>query len=394
MGRKERLALIDEIQTKRSNRLCIVYITSTRANHEIAMADDVVRLLFDHLEAGRNEAKNGVDLFIHSNGGQGTVPWRVVSLIREYTKKFAVLVPHRAFSAATLTAMGADEIIMHRMGNLGPIDPSVANPFNPPHPQNPSQLLPISVEDVIAYFKLIQEEIGINHEDELIQAVIALTEKIHPLALGNVQRSHHQARMMARKLLKKHMVLDNQETEIDQIIDNLKSNLFYHGHPINRNEALVDLKLKVRNAPDDLADVMWKLYVEYENDLKMTEPLQPLHELDKLMPPSVPAALTTQQIVQQIGLLAQSGLGIGTPGVSEQQIVAIAAAMVPFVSGGQPPSQKVKLEKIAGAYVESVYDTDVFLTDLALERATINTPNGPQEGIKQEVIWQRWEKEK
>ena len=394
MGRKERLALIDEIQTKRSNRLCVVYITSTRANHEIAMADDVVRLLFDHLEAGRNEAKNGVDLFIHSNGGQGTVPWRVVSLIREYTKNFAVLVPHRAFSAATLTAMGADEIIMHRMGNLGPIDPSVANPFNPPHPQNPSQPLPISVEDVTAYFKLIQEEIGINHEDELIQAVIALTEKIHPLALGNVQRSHHQARMMARKLLKKHMVLDNQENEIDQIIDNLKSNLFYHGHPINRNEALVDLKLKVVNAPDDLADVMWKLYVEYENDLKMKEPLQPLHELDKLMPPSVPAALTTQQIVQQIGLLAQSGLGIGTPGVSEQQIVAIAAAMVPFVSGGQPPSKKVKLEKIAGAYVESVYDTDVFLTDLALERATINTPSGPQEGVKQEVIWQRWEKEK
>ena len=294
MGRKERLALIEALQTVRSDRLCVVYITSTRTNHEIAMADDVVRLLFDHLEAGRNKAKNGVDLFIHSNGGQGTVPWRVVSLIREYTANFAVLVPHRAFSAATLTAMGADEIIMHRMGVLGPIDPSVANPFNPPHPQNPGQPLPISVEDVTAYFKLIQEEIGINHEDELIQAVIALTEKIHPLALGNVQRSHHQARMMARKLLKQHMVLDNQENEIDQIIDNLKSNLFYHGHPINRKEARVDLKLKVTDAPDDLADVMWKLYVEYENALKMTEPLQPSHELDKLATPSTPTALTTQ----------------------------------------------------------------------------------------------------
>lgn len=394
MGREERLELIKALQTIRSNRLCVVYITSTRTNHEIAMADDVVRLLFDHLEAGRNEAKNGVDLFIHSNGGQGTVPWRVVSLIREYTANLAVLVPHRAFSAATLMAMGADEIIMHRMGVLGSIDPSVANPFNPPHPQNPGQPLPISVEDVTAYFKLIQEEIGINHEDELIQAVTALTEKIHPLALGNVQRSHHQARMMARKLLKQHMVLDNQENEIDQIIDNLKSNLFYHGHPINRKEARVDLKLKVTDAPDDLADVMWKLYVEYENALKMTEPLQPSHELDKLAAPSTPTALTTQQIVQQMALLAQAGIGIGLPGVTEQQIVALAAAMVPFVSGGQPPSKKVRLEKVAGAYVESVYDTDVFLTDLALERATVNTPGGPQEGIKQEVIWQRWEKEK
>jgi hypothetical protein len=394
MSRKERLALIETLQTMRSNRLCVVYITSTRTNHEIAMADDVVRLLFDHLEAGRKEAKNGVDLFIHSNGGQGTVPWRVVSLIREYTKNLAVLVPHRAFSAATLTAMGADEIIMHRMGVLGPIDPSVANLFNPPHPQNSGQPLPISVEDVTAYFKLIQEEIGIHHEDELIQAVIALTEKIHPLALGNVQRSHHQARMMARKLLKQHMVLDNQENEIDQIIDNLKSNLFYHGHPINRKEARIDLKLKVTDAPDDLADVMWKLYVAYENALKMTEPLQPTHELDKLVPPSVPAALTTQQIVQQLGLLAQAGIGIGLPGVNEQQLVALAAAMVPFVSGGQPSSKKMRLEKIAGAYLESVYDTDVFLTDLALERATVNTSGGPQDAIRQEVIWQRWEKEK
>jgi Serine dehydrogenase proteinase len=392
MGRKERLALIEELQTIRSNRLCVVYVTSTRPNHEISMADDVVRLLFDHLEAGREKAKTGVDLFIHSNGGQGTVPWRVVSLIREYTTNFAVLVPHKAFSAATLLAMGANEIVMHRMGNLGPIDPSVANIFNPTHPQNPGQALPISVEDVTAYFKLIQEEIGIHHEDELIQAVIALTEKIHPLALGNVQRSHHQARMMAKKLLKGHMLLDNQENDIDQIIDNLKSNLFYHGHPINRKEAREDLKLKVIDAPDDLADVMWKLYVEYENALKMTEPLQPLHELDKLVPPSTPVALTTQQITQQMGLLAQAGIGL--PGVTPQQIVELAAAMVPFVSGGQPPSKKVRLEKIAGAYVESVYDTDVFLTDLALELATVNTPGGPQEAIKQEVIWQRWEKEK
>jgi hypothetical protein len=72
----------------------------------------------------------------------------------------------------------------------------------------------------------------------------------------------------------------------------------------------------------------------------------------------------------------------------------MATAMIPFVSGGQALSKRVKLEKIAGAFVESVYDTDVFFTDLALERTTVNTPNGPQEGIKQEVIWQRWEKEK
>jgi hypothetical protein len=391
MPRKERLALIERLQTLRTDRLCVAYVTSTRSNHELAMADDVVRLLYDHLEAGRERAKNGVDIFIHSNGGQGTVPWRMVSLIREYTDKFAVLVPDRAFSAATLLAMGADEIIMHRMGVLGPIDPSVANPFNPPHPQAPGQLLPISVEDVTAYFRLVQDEVGIHHEDELIQALIALTEKIHPLALGNVQRSHQQARMMARKLLKRHMT-EGQEHEIDQLIDNLKSNLFYHGHPINRREAKDDLKLKVKNAPEDLADVMWKLYLEYEGDLKLREPFQPLHELDAQAPQQAAAPLTTQQIVQQMQQLAANGINIGA--VSATQMVELAVAMIPHVAGGQVQAKSLKLEKIAGVYVESSDHADRFLTDMTLERAMISTPVGPQSAMRQEVVWQRWETEK
>jgi ClpP class serine protease len=140
--------------------------------------------MYEHLELGRELAKNGVDLFIHSNGGSGTVPWRIVSLIRQYTQNLAVLVPHRAFSAATLMALGANEIIMHKMGCLGPIDPSVANIFNPPHPTSPGQLAPISVEDVTAFFRLVKDDVGITHEDELVQTLIALTDKIHPLAIG------------------------------------------------------------------------------------------------------------------------------------------------------------------------------------------------------------------
>ena len=127
MPRTDRKTLIQQLQAARNNRLLISYITSTRLGHEIQIADDAFRLLFDHLEAGKELAKNGVDLFIHSNGGSGTVPWRMVSLIRQYTDKFSLLVPHHAFSAATLIALGANEIVMHKMGCLGPIDPSVAN---------------------------------------------------------------------------------------------------------------------------------------------------------------------------------------------------------------------------------------------------------------------------
>jgi Serine dehydrogenase proteinase len=347
-SRDKRISLMKAIEANRGDRLLISYITSTRPGFEFQIADDVLPFFYQCLESGKAKAATGVDLFIHSNGGSGTAPWRIVNLIREYTKDFAVLVPHHAFSAATLIALGADKIIMHKMGCLGPIDPSVTNPFNPPHPQNPSQLIPISVEDVSAYFTLIKEDIGVQHEDELIQAVVALTEKIHPLALGNVQRSHNQSRMIAKKLLKKHMPKPEQEHEIEQLVEDLKSNLFFHGHPINRGEARDDLKLKVEDAEPTLESLMWFLYEEYAQELQIAERFNPIHEWEirQPPPPTPPAPLT--------------------------------------------PLQMVRIENAKGAYLEAVYTANVFLIDLTIERTKINTPFGPQDATKQEVLWQRW----
>jgi hypothetical protein len=390
MPRAARKGLIEELQTARGGRLTIAYVTSTRPGHEIQIADDAFRIIYDHLELGQELAKKGVDLFIYSNGGSGTVPWRIVSLIRQYSKDLAVLVPSHAFSAATLIALGAHKIIMHKMGCLGPIDPSVTNIFNPPHPLAPGQLAPISVEDVTAFFKLVKDDVGITHEDELIQALIALTDKVHPLAIGNVQRHHNQSRLMARRLLRHHMD-KNQEHEIEQLIDNLKSNLFYHGHPINREEAKKDLNLKVEEPPPEVERLMWELFRQYEDDLKLKEPFNLLRELELKSGSSTPAApLTTGQLVQQMQALAASGIGI--PAVTEEQLVKLAAAMIPFLSGGVSKS-KVKLDPIRGAYVESSARADVFKSDIRLERVTANLPGGPQEAIRQEVLWQRWEEE-
>ena len=297
-----------------------------------------------------------------------------------------------AFSAATLIALGANKIIMHKMGCLGPIDPSVANIFNPPHPLAPGQLAPISVEDVTAFFKLVKDDVGITHEDELVQALIALTDKIHPLAIGNVQRHHSQSRLMARKLLRRHMG-ESEEHEIEKLIDNLKSNLFYHGHPINREEAKNDLNLKVEEPTAEVESLMWELYLQYEADLKLKEPFNPLRELElKLSGLTAPAPLTTGQLVQQMQALAAAGIGLGA--VTEDQLVKVAAAMIPFVGGGVPTRGKVTLDPILGAYIESAARADVFKTDLRIERIVANLPSGPQDAIKQEVLWQRWEEEK
>lgn len=235
MGKAERLSFIDKIEKERGTRL-ISYVTSTRPDMEVPMAMDSIRKIYEHLQLiGGSKKKVDIDLFLHSNGGDGTVPWRLVTLIREYARKFSVLVPYRAFSAATLTALGADNVVMHPMGMLGPTDPTVANPFNPRDPKG--RQLGISVEDVTAYIALIKDDAGIQHEDELVQAFNKLAEQVHPLALGNVKRSLSQSRMMAKKLLALHMNMSKEEHKINEIVDNLTSKLFYHGHPINRQES-------------------------------------------------------------------------------------------------------------------------------------------------------------
>lgn len=268
MTQEQRQTLIRRLQDQRDSRV-ICYLTSTRPNLEVSMAMDVIRLFYDHLrQIGRSEK---IDLLLHSNGGDSTVPWRLVTLLREYCEFLAVIVPHHGFSAATLTALGADEIVMHPLAMLGPIDPTTTNPFNPRDPSNQQQL-PISVEDVAAYTALVKEDVGITHEDELVQAFKVLAEQVHPLALGNVKRTTAQGRMLAKKLLGLHMDRTADEHKIDKIVEALSSQLYYHGHPINRKEAKDDLELKIVEPEDDIENTIWELYEQYESAMLLSEP--------------------------------------------------------------------------------------------------------------------------
>ena len=84
---------------------------------------------------------------------------------------------------------------MHPFGEMGPIDPTVSNEFNPT--DNVGRRLGINVEDVTAYVNFIKETVGITHEDELVEVIKLLADKVHPLALGNVERFLSQSRMIA-----------------------------------------------------------------------------------------------------------------------------------------------------------------------------------------------------
>src|SRR5882762_8691603 len=153
MAFEQRVSLLKRIEEIRGSSV-VGLLTSVRQGVGSQIAQDFVRIMFDHLLLLPVRPVEKLDVFICSNGGDGTVPWRLVALFREFANSLSVLVPYRAYSAATLLALGADEIVMHPFAELGPIDPTVSSDFNPTDQEG--RRLGISVEDVTAYIHFIK----------------------------------------------------------------------------------------------------------------------------------------------------------------------------------------------------------------------------------------------
>ena len=72
-----------------------------------------------------------ISLFIKSSGGDGRASLRLVSLLRQYCRRLIALVPLECASAATMIALGADEILMGPMAYLTPVDTSLTHDLSP-----------------------------------------------------------------------------------------------------------------------------------------------------------------------------------------------------------------------------------------------------------------------
>jgi membrane-bound ClpP family serine protease len=146
--------------------------------------------LHDQLNAhGKQPA---LDLVLFTNGGDAEAPLRIVSLIREYCESFSLLVPHRALSAGTLLALGANEIVTTPFSVFGPIDPTRAHRLLPRR-EGATEPEPISVQDMRHAMQFIREaapkEAAVAYTPEaLAQIFTALFDKIHPLAIGQLSR--------------------------------------------------------------------------------------------------------------------------------------------------------------------------------------------------------------
>ena len=158
MDRAKRLGHIAELAKVR-NSAVITYLTVAKHPVSIAIAEDAVALLHKHLRLLAPTAElRKLDLFMYSRGGDVSVPWRIVTMAREFADEFNVLVPYHCHSAATMICLGADEIVMGRKGELSPIDPTL-NRIGGGGTGSP---VAVNVEDVMSYVAFMREKVGVR----------------------------------------------------------------------------------------------------------------------------------------------------------------------------------------------------------------------------------------
>lgn len=267
----DRIDLYKQIEAERKSKL-LVYITSTRGGLETQIANDILPKFTEHLDKLGDTDK--ITLYLYTNGGNTLAAWSLVNLIRSFCKNFEVIIPANCFSSGTLICLGSDNIVMTKQATLGPIDPSVNGPFNPMIPgiNDPNAKLPVSVEYVNAYIEMAKTNFGINDQSCMKDLLLSLSEKIHPMTLGQVYRTRSQIQMLARKLMKWHKLTPEQE---DEIIKFLCSESGSHDYSIHRGEAVEHLGLHVEKPTMDFYKVIKAVYDDISKELKFENPYNP-----------------------------------------------------------------------------------------------------------------------
>lgn len=263
--------LYQKLEEKLNSKL-LVYITSDRPGFEASIAQDVIDIFINQLD--RIGSVDKISLYLYTRGGDTAAAWNIINLLRQYCDNLQVVIPHKAHSAGTLISIGANSIIMTKQATLGPIDPSVNTPLNPPIPNAPPQNnFPVSVEAVKGYLAFAKEELAIKDDVALSNIMIKLSDYVHPLVLGQVYRARAQIKMLAEKLLT-NQVTDS--TKIKDIIAFLCSDSGSHDYTINRREAKENLGLNIEKPDDEMYGLIKAIYDDISSELGFGIPFDPV----------------------------------------------------------------------------------------------------------------------
>lgn len=241
MSTAELQSLLEQLQECRGNPALLCHTP---------LAGDLVPVLYQGLRSiGHTER---LDLVLSTYGGSVTATRQIALLLREFTDRLTILVPHRARSAGTLLCLSADELVLTALAELGPLDAnSDAAEF--PGPGMPGS---ISAEDIRAFPDLARDWFGV--ESDGLQLLALLSQRIFPASLASFYRINRLIRQTAAELLEFPFPDPAEEQVRARIVEQLVAGYHAHDYVLTRTDVR-RLGLPVSEPVPEVDGLLWAL---------------------------------------------------------------------------------------------------------------------------------------
>lgn len=201
-----------------------------------------------------------VALIIDSPGGHADQAYQIANLLRNRCGSFTAIVPRYAKSAATLLALGAQEILLNDVAELGPLDAQLPDMDREEHWSALNEALAVerlqtaSLEILAGTIHLLHRSFPFKKTDALVEParrfaaelMRPLFDRLDPVHYNQICRSLKVAEEYAVRLLQPKFILRDAE----RIARRLVSDYPDHGFVIDFAEAK-KLGLHVRQLTDE-----------------------------------------------------------------------------------------------------------------------------------------------
>ena len=207
---------------------------------------------------------DSLDVLIHSPGGLAEAAERIVHLLRARFKSVRFIIPHTAFSAATMLAASADELVLDDTSALGPIDPQIQ--FRDPQT---GQATIVPTQAILEGFDNAKNDI--KADPEVLGVYLPLLSKLDLALFEICKNANKLAESLVTEWLKTYLLKDEADPaarakEVTEYLSSHKDRLS-HGRPITLGTIKDVLKIQrvVELRSDQvLRDLILELWAEIE----------------------------------------------------------------------------------------------------------------------------------
>ncbi|MDP3724330.1 MAG: hypothetical protein Q8R11_01710 [bacterium] len=203
------------------------------------------------------DKSSSVDVLLHSPGGRPDATERLVGILRNKFQEVHFLIPHSAYSAATMFALSGNSIVLHPSATLGPIDPQVGVSTK----EGLIRFVPAkSILNGFGKAKAIIKQEG----PEALPAYIPLIEKYSLDLFELCEDSEKLSKELVSSWLAKYMFAGQRNTgrRIKRAVSYFSDYNTHklHSRPLSMHK-LSDFGLKIELAGDKLSDLLWEAYI-------------------------------------------------------------------------------------------------------------------------------------